>query len=183
MDGCKQNAARVVCTGLHGVLTHQQREVLLQFARGNTNATRSVITPRAGRRGLALCCKSDHCVAICLAADHTTLRFPDFQTMESGAETESTSAAAQLAECCGISLAEAASFLEATDGSIPVCWSWAALQLILLCRPPQICTSPQWLNTVRSIVVIKKNPLPKGHDSAQVSGWLLAHDPFRPPVC
>merc|ERR1712166_115834 len=39
--------------------------------------------------------------------------------MESGASTEGTSAAAQLAECCSIPLAEAASFLEATDGSIP----------------------------------------------------------------
>merc|ERR1712166_1654323 len=39
--------------------------------------------------------------------------------MESGAATEGTSAAAQLAECCSISLAEAASFLETTDGSIP----------------------------------------------------------------
>jgi hypothetical protein len=103
--------------------------------------------------------------------------------MESGAATEDTIAAAQLAECCGISLAEAASFLEATDGSVPVCWSWAAVQLILLCRPPQICTSPQWLNNARRIAVIEKNLLPKGHDSAQVPGWLLTHDPFRPFVC
>ena len=103
--------------------------------------------------------------------------------MESGATTEGTSTAAQLAECCNISLAEAASFLEATDGAIPVCWSWAAVQLILLCRPPRICTSPQWLNKARSIVVIKRNLLPKGRDSAQVLGSLLPHDPFRPFVC
>ena len=104
--------------------------------------------------------------------------------MESGGATESISAAAQLAECCSIPLVDAASFLETTDGSIPVCWPWAALQLILLlCRPPRICTSPQWLNKPRGIAVIKKNPLPKGHDSAQVPGSLLAHDPFRPSVC
>ena len=103
--------------------------------------------------------------------------------MESGAATEGTSAAAPLAECCSISLAEAASFLETTDGAIPVCWSWAAVQLILLCRPPRICTSPQWRNKARNIVVIKKNPLPKGHVSAQVPGSLLTHDPFRPFVC
>ena len=89
--------------------------------------------------------------------------------MESGAAPDGTSAA-QLAECCNIPLAEAVSFLEATDGSIPVCWSWAAVQLILLYRQPWICTSPQWLNKARSIVGIKTNPLPKGHDSAQVSG-------------
>ena len=103
--------------------------------------------------------------------------------MESGTATEGTSAAVQLAECCSIPLAEAASFLEATDGSIPVCWSWAAVQLILFCRPPRICTSPQWLNKARNVVGVKKSLLPKGHDSAQVLGWLLTHDPFRPFVC
>ena len=148
---------------------------------------------------------------------------PHTSLMESGAATESTSAAAQLAKCCSIPLAEAASFLEdgelrgmgsalaipfsqmlqltqeqrltlleessedeseTTDGSIPVCWSWAAVQLtLLLCRPLRICTSPQWLNKAQSIAGVKKNPLPKGRVSAQVLGRLLAHDPFRPFVC